>query len=298
MDDEKLFGWLILEINQAGLSWTTIVKKQANFRAAHAGYDFAAIARFGEADRARLFSDAGINRNRLKVEAVIHNAARVLEPQAEYGPFKAWLDANHPVNRHEWVKLFHKTFRFTGGEITNGFLLSTGHLRSAHVETCPIFTRIVVLGVLVVRERLTRLKLVAGEHATLGVLVITVSYARLPWITIALGSSFGLYGFVKKTSCLNSLVSLLVELIVLFPIAAGKPGVSWLLAAAGVATIAPLLLFGAAPRRIPLSRVGPLQYVAPTLMLVIGTLFYGEPFTAVHAVSFAFIWSALPPCSK
>ena len=167
----------------------------------------------------------------------------------------------------------------------------------------------VVLGVLVLRERLTRLQLVAVGLATVGVLVLTVSYGRLPWISLALASSFGLYGLVKKTGRLNSLVSLLVELVVLFPIAAvfltirhadgagsfaaGNPGVSWLLAGAGVATIAPLLLFGAAARRIPLSRVGLLQYVAPTLMLVIGTLFYGEPFTAVHAVSFAFIWSAL-----
>ncbi|MFW6293485.1 MAG: EamA family transporter RarD [Spirochaetota bacterium] len=167
----------------------------------------------------------------------------------------------------------------------------------------------VVLGILVLRERLSRMQLVAVGLATVGVLVLTISHGRLPWISLALASSFGLYGLVKKIGRLNSLISLLVELIVLFPIAAvflairhadgagsfaaGTPRVSWLLAGAGVVTIAPLLLFGGAARRIPLSRVGLLQYLAPTLMLVIGTLFYGEPFTAAHAVSFAFIWSAL-----
>ncbi|MFW6293484.1 MAG: DNA-3-methyladenine glycosylase I [Spirochaetota bacterium] len=144
-DDNELFGRLILEINQAGLSWTTILKKQENFRAAYAGYDVAAIARFSETQRARLLADAGIIRNRLKVDAAIHNAARVLELQAEYGSFKAWLDANYPLTRDEWVKLFRKTFRFTGGEITNEFLLSTGYLRGAHVDTCPVFTRIAAL---------------------------------------------------------------------------------------------------------------------------------------------------------
>jgi len=144
-DDNELFGRLILEINQAGLSWSTILKKQENFRAAYAGYDVATIARFGEKDRARLLSDAGIVRNRLKVGAAIHNAARVLELQAEHGSFRAWLDANHPLSREEWVKLFRRTFRFTGGEITNEFLLSTGYLRGAHIATCPVFAEIAAL---------------------------------------------------------------------------------------------------------------------------------------------------------
>jgi DNA-3-methyladenine glycosylase I len=145
-DDNELFGRLILEINQAGLSWSTILKKQENFRAAYAGYDIATIARFGDADRSRLMSDAGIIRNRLKVDAAIHNAARLLELQAGYGSFKAWLDAHHPLTLEEWVKLFRKTFRFTGGEITKEFLLSTGYLRGAHVETCPVFAEIAALG--------------------------------------------------------------------------------------------------------------------------------------------------------
>jgi DNA-3-methyladenine glycosylase I len=144
-DDDELFGRLILEINQAGLSWTTILKKQESFRAAYAGYDIAAIARFDDADRARLLSDAGIIRNRLKIEAAIHNARRVLDLRAECGSFRGWLDAHHPLSLDEWVKLFRRTFRFTGGEITKEFLLSTGYLRGAHVETCPIFAEVAAL---------------------------------------------------------------------------------------------------------------------------------------------------------
>lgn len=141
-DDNELFGRLILEINQAGLSWTTILKKAGNFRAAYAGFDVAAVARFDDRDRERLLADAGIIRNRLKVEAAIANAARVGELQKEYGSFEAWLDANHPLPLDEWVRLFRKTFRFTGGEITKEFLRSTGYLGGAHDESCPVTAKI------------------------------------------------------------------------------------------------------------------------------------------------------------
>ncbi len=167
----------------------------------------------------------------------------------------------------------------------------------------------VLLGVIVLRERLGRLQIVAVAIAAVGVLVLTVSHGRIPWVSLSLAFSFALYGLVKKTGRLNSMVSLLVELVVIAPIAlvyllaqhgagtgmfgTGAPVVTWLLAGAGVATITPLLLFGTAARRIPLSRVGFLQYIAPTLMLLIGTVFYGEPFTAAHGVSFALIWTAL-----
>jgi DNA-3-methyladenine glycosylase I len=144
-DDDELFGRLILEINQAGLSWTTILKKKDAFRHAYAGFNVASVAAFGEADRRRLLSDAGIVRNRLKVDAAIHNAGRVMELQSQYGSFKAWLDEHHPRPHADWVKLFRGTFRFTGGEITKEFLMSTGYLRGAHVRTCPVFRRIAAL---------------------------------------------------------------------------------------------------------------------------------------------------------
>ena len=145
--DAELFERLVLEINQAGLSWLTILKKRENFKKAYAGFDPAKVAAFGEKDRARLLNDAGIIRNRLKVDAAIHNAARVVEMIDDYGSFAGWLDAEHeghdPEDLQSWVKLFKKTFRFTGGEITREFLISTGYLNGAHKPDCPVQARII-----------------------------------------------------------------------------------------------------------------------------------------------------------
>jgi DNA-3-methyladenine glycosylase I len=140
-DDNLLFERLILEINQAGLSWITILKKADNFRKAYRGFDVKKVARFTEKDRARLLADAGIIRNRLKVNAAIVNAQRILELQKEFGSFKGWLDAHHPLKKDEWVKLFKKTFVFTGGEIVNEFLMSTGYLPGAHQKNCPVYKK-------------------------------------------------------------------------------------------------------------------------------------------------------------
>ena len=140
-DDNALFGRLLLEINQAGLSWTLMLKKQAHFQAAYAGFDIAAVAAFDEADRARLLADPGIIRNRLKVEAAIHNARVIQQLRDTHGGFAAWLDAHHPLPKAEWVKLFKKTFRFTGGEITGEFLMSLGYLPGAHRQDCPAYRR-------------------------------------------------------------------------------------------------------------------------------------------------------------
>ena len=144
-DDNELFGRLIFEINQAGLSWDTILKKQENFRKAYANFDIDKIAAFDENDRGRLMDDAGIIRNKLKVNAAIHNAQKIQELQKEHGSFKAWLDKNNPLSKEEWVKLFKKTFKFTGGEITNEFLMSTGYLPGAHDKDCPVFKEIAEL---------------------------------------------------------------------------------------------------------------------------------------------------------
>lgn len=137
--DDELFGRLILEINQAGLSWTTILKKEENFRKAYAGFSIDAIAAFGEADKGRLMSDAGIIRNRLKIEAAIFNAQRIQDLRKEHGSFLNWLREHHPKEKSDWIKLFRKTFRFTGGEIVNEFLMSTGFLPGAHLPECPVY---------------------------------------------------------------------------------------------------------------------------------------------------------------
>ena len=141
-DDNLLFERLILEINQAGLSWITILKKADNFRRAYDGFDLETVADYSKSDRERLLSDAGIIRNKLKVNAAIVNAQRILELKEEYGSFKGWLDAHHPRTKEEWVKLFKQNFKFVGGEIVNEFLLSTGYLPGAHEESCPVFPKI------------------------------------------------------------------------------------------------------------------------------------------------------------
>jgi DNA-3-methyladenine glycosylase I len=141
-EDDELLGRLILEMNQAGLSWLTILKKKENFRQAFGHYDVDKVADYGEADRLRLLSDAGIIRNRLKVDAAIHNAGVIRNMRNTHGSFAGWLDHHHPLSKPEWVKLFKKTFRFTGGEITGEFLMSTGYLPGAHHENCPIYPRI------------------------------------------------------------------------------------------------------------------------------------------------------------
>jgi len=144
-DDNLLFERFILEINQAGLSWITILRKVENFRNAFHRFDIEKIAAYGDEDIARLLADAGIIRNRLKINAAIVNAQRVLELRSDYGSFKGWLDHNHPRSKEEWVKLFKKTFVFTGGEIVNEFLVSTGYLAGAHDENCHIYRRVASL---------------------------------------------------------------------------------------------------------------------------------------------------------
>ncbi len=137
-DDSALLERLVLEINQAGLSWLTILKKKANFRVAFEGFEVDKVAVYGNADRARLLADAGIIRNRLKVDAAIENARRIVALREAHGSFAAWLDAHHPLPLDQWCKLFKKTFVFTGGEIVNEFLVSTGFLPGAHDEDCPV----------------------------------------------------------------------------------------------------------------------------------------------------------------
>ncbi len=138
-DERVLFERLVLEINQAGLSWETILNKRDGFRRAYRGFDVDTVAGFGEQDVELLLLDAGIIRNRMKVNAAITNARRIIEIRETHGSFAAWLDAHHPLDKAEWVKLFKKNFKFVGGEIVGEFLMSLGYLRGAHDESCPVF---------------------------------------------------------------------------------------------------------------------------------------------------------------
>ena len=131
-----------MEINQAGLSWETILKKEAGFREAYDHFDVTQVARYGKADIDRLLADDRIIRNRLKIQAAIHNAKVIMQLQANHGSFEKWLEKNHPRSLKEWTKLFKATFKFTGGEIVNEFLMSTGYLAGAHEPSCPTYKKI------------------------------------------------------------------------------------------------------------------------------------------------------------
>ena len=167
----------------------------------------------------------------------------------------------------------------------------------------------VLLGVIFLREKLRPLQWVPVGLAGLGVLYLTIGYGSLPWIALALAFTFGLYGLVKKTAPLESLHGLTLETAILFLPAVGYLAVmevqgsgafghlslvsNILLVLTGVVTATPLLLFGAAARRVNLSTLGILQYIAPTCQFLIGVLVYREPFTPDRLVGFSMIWLAL-----
>jgi len=141
-DDDELLGRLILEINQAGLSWTLMLRKQTGFRKAYSDFSIEKIAAYTEDDRERLLQDPGIIRNRLKINAAIFNAQKIVVLKTEHGSFKNWLDAHRSLTLPEWLKLFKKNFKFVGGEIVNEFLMSTGYLPGAHHISCPVYQKV------------------------------------------------------------------------------------------------------------------------------------------------------------
>jgi DNA-3-methyladenine glycosylase I len=144
-DESVLFERLILEINQAGLSWLTILNKRAAFRAAYAGFEVDRVASLGPDDIERLLADPGIIRNRLKIDAAAENARRIQVLRRSHGSFANWLEAHHPQPIEDWTRLFRRTFRFTGGQIVGEFLMSLGYLPGAHALDCPVYTRILAL---------------------------------------------------------------------------------------------------------------------------------------------------------
>jgi DNA-3-methyladenine glycosylase I len=143
-NDDELFERLMFEINQAGLSWILILKKQHNFRKAFENFSIEKVANYSEKEFQRLMNDQGIIRNRLKINAAIENAKILLKIREETDSFRKWLDIHaEDINSpEEWTKLFKKTFKFTGGEIVNEFLVSTGYIPGAHSPQCPVYERI------------------------------------------------------------------------------------------------------------------------------------------------------------
>lgn len=141
-EDKALFGRLLMEINQAGLSWDTVLNKSESIKAAYANFDIEQVANFTETDIERLLQNPGIIRMRKKIEAAIYNAQQIQILQKEYGSFNNWIAAQHPQKEEDWVKCFKKKFKFTGKEITKEFLMGIGYLKGAHVPDCPLYAKI------------------------------------------------------------------------------------------------------------------------------------------------------------
>lgn len=140
--DDELFGRLILEINQAGLSWITVLQKEAGFREAFDNYNIKKISNYDKTKIDQLLTNKNIIRNKTKIYSVLYNAKKVLQIQEEFGSFKSWLDTNHPKTLEEWVKLFKGKFKFVGKEIVKEFLLSTGYIEGAHSKDCHVYDKI------------------------------------------------------------------------------------------------------------------------------------------------------------
>ena len=187
--------------------------------------------------------------------------------------------------------------------------VNTGHLvqTSLGYFINPLVN--VILGVLVLGERLRTVQVAACGVAAAGVLVLVVAGGRVPWIALTLASSFGLYGLIRKIVPVDALVGFCVEALVLLApalaalvalevagpgtVPAGGLGTGLLLVLTGATTAFPLIWFAEAARRLRLSTLGLLQYLAPSCTLLLGTLLFGEPFTGADAVAFAAIWAAL-----
>ncbi|MBI3151999.1 MAG: EamA family transporter RarD [Chloroflexi bacterium] len=167
----------------------------------------------------------------------------------------------------------------------------------------------VLFGVLFLREKLRPVQWIPVVIAAIGVIYLTVTYGRLPWIALSLAVSFGLYGLVKKLSPLGSVYGLTLETGIVFPIAiiylvfiqANGTGaflhdgatVDLLLIGAGIVTTIPLLMFASAAKQIPLNMIGVLQYFAPTIQFLIGVFLYKEPFDTTRLIGFSIVWLAL-----
>ena len=141
--DNELFGRLVLEINQAGLSWDIILKKEQTIKNAYKDYSFNEIAKFGEFDIQRILNDKGAIRMRRKITAIIYNAKKVVSLIEKHNSFKSYLDKHHPLSLPGWISLFKKEFEFIGNDICKEFLISAGYLKGAHKKSCPIYKKVI-----------------------------------------------------------------------------------------------------------------------------------------------------------
>lgn len=167
----------------------------------------------------------------------------------------------------------------------------------------------VLLGIIVLKEKLSFWQMVSFFLALIGVLNMALQFGAVPWVALLLAVSFGLYGLFKKMVNLGAITGITTETLIIFPFALlyltyihnngsgafgfNTPEISGLLIGAGIVTAVPLILFTKGANRLPLTIIGFLQYIAPTIALMLGIFLFREPFTNVHLISFTFIWAAL-----
>lgn len=211
-------------------------------------------------------------------------------------------------NRRKFIGVFMATTVISLNWLTFIWAVHNDHVIQASLGYYinPLIS--ILLGILVLKESFTFRQTISFIMAAIGVLYLTISYGVFPWISLLLATSFGLYGLLKKKIDIGPMIGLTIETMLISPIALlflwfiPQSKFQWgtilsttnmLLIGAGVVTAIPLLLFASGAKRISLSLVGFLQYLAPTLMLLIGVFLYNEPFTSAHFIAFLFIWLAL-----
>jgi chloramphenicol-sensitive protein RarD len=220
---------------------------------------------------------------------------------------KGWIGVRAALSRRRTLLLLAATTTL----ITVNWGLFIWAVKSGHLLEASLGYFInplvnVVLGVALLRERLRPLQMIAVALAACGVIHLTIATGVLPWISLVLAGTFALYGYVRKVAPIEALEGLFVETAIGLPVAGwylatrsagGAPGTDgaslWLLAAAGPITALPLLWFGRAAQRLPLSTLGFFQYIAPSCQFLLAAFAYGEPVTRKHVVTFALIWTAL-----
>ncbi|MAW08763.1 MAG: DNA-3-methyladenine glycosylase I [Flavobacteriaceae bacterium] len=141
--ENELFGRLVLEINQAGLSWDTVLKKEKAIKDAYRDYSFFKIAEFNNSDIQRILNDNKVIRMKSKIEAIIYNAKKIISVTEKHNSFKNFLDMHHPLTMSGWLSVFKNEFKFVGKEICKEFLMSTGYIKGAHEKSCPIYKKVI-----------------------------------------------------------------------------------------------------------------------------------------------------------
>ena len=208
-----------------------------------------------------------------------------------------------------WLGLFLASLFISINWFTYIYAVNTNHIVEASLGYYVNPLIAVLLGVFVLREKVNVLQAVSFVIAGIGVIYMTVSVGKLPWISLVLALSFGFYGLSKKLIKVDSILGLLLETLFVLPFALlflaylgvndqqsfsiGSIKNDLFLLGSGIATALPLLWFGIGAQKIPLYMVGFLQYISPTISLILGVLMYGESFTKDHVVTFACIWIAI-----